>query len=289
MIKVSPGTSLLIALRRVLYIALPPLLGAAMGRWWPSPAPMGLSPAIWDAAVHGAELELLCRSLAALEPVDPAQGGQTPAAAEPAQSAAEAPHRQQQHPRQRQEAFDAMLVHISAYCHVLTAPAAGHTFDGDGETTPPAETGARAAAQAAPDAAAGNQTAAEAVGADTGGDSAEGGEPSPGRLAVLLAQRAFGELAAAVTAAAAQGLACGRAQTLLLHLLKATFPVRSRVVIRLCCSCGSQKLPHGCLLGGMRFHAWGGCGGLDTDQCRLVSPCRCAASRRSSAVVVAAA
>ena len=46
-----------------------------------------------------------------------------------------------------------------------------------------------------------------------GGGGAEGFVP-------LLAQRAFGELAAAVSTAEARGLTCARAQTLMLHLLK---------------------------------------------------------------------
>ena len=171
------------------------------------------------AALHGATLELLSRVLAARGQEVPAPGGDAALDSGPADAAAQLDvQRQQQH--QQQEAFDALLVHISAYCHMLTAPAAGLSAPA-ADTTLESPASANAVAHGS---VAGvdskQQDAGSGTAADASADGSEGSAMPPPELAVLLAQRAFGELAAAVTAAAAAGLGCGRAQTLLLHLLK---------------------------------------------------------------------
>ena len=169
------------------------------------------------AALHGATLELLCRSLAALGRQLPPLGSDAAPDPGPANASAQLdPQRQ----HQQQEAFDALLVHISAYCHTLTAPAAGLATSAVNTTLEsPASADAAAASQVA-GAHSMQKDAGSRAEADASGDGSEGSTMPPPQLAVLLAQRAFGELAAAVTAAAADGFACSRAQTLLLHLLK---------------------------------------------------------------------
>lgn len=238
---------------RVLDVALPALIGAVISRCHPPLPPT--TPAEWRAAMAGAELELLCRSMAALEQYWDG-GDSAPACAAAAEKAAgngmsAAPGNedaaQQQLQRRKagsgkQEAFDAMLVHISALCHRLTAAADPHALGARSAATvstgtpAAASVAASAAAGSAAGSAAGQATSGAAVG--TGFENTEGaaaaaaaadaaalgandhGGMSAATLAALLAQRAFSELAAAVTAAARQGLACGRASTLLLHLLK---------------------------------------------------------------------
>lgn len=203
---------------RVSGVALPALLGAAVSRAFPPP--QHPAPAAhWAAAMQGAQLEVLCRSLGCSEP--PSAAAATPAPTGAGGGAAaydwrnagqQQQQKQQQSPTpdgarpQQQEAFDAALVHLSAYCHTLTGggSSAAAGTDGDGPI-----------GSLVPDTAGGGSAGGTAE--DTGGAVQE-------RLAPLLAQRAFGELAAAVTAAERRGLLCGRAQTLLLHLLKASRP-----------------------------------------------------------------
>jgi hypothetical protein len=202
-----------LALRRyrVLHVALPRLLAMFLAHMALPHLPQGHECL---AALHGATLELLCRSLAALGQQEPAPGSNTASAAGPEHAAAQLDQQQQQ------EAFDALLVHISAYCHTLTAPAAGLTTAAvDATLEWPAGADAAADSQVA-GAHSKQKDAGSRSAASAGGGGAEGGALPQPQLAVLLAQRAFGELAAAVKAAAADGLACGRAQTLLLHLLK---------------------------------------------------------------------
>lgn len=203
-------------------MALPALLGAAVSRAFPPPQ-HPVPAAHWAAAMQGAQLEVLCRSLGCGEPplaaaaTPAARGGPPPptgagggAAAYDWRNAGQ--QQQQQSPApdgarpQQQEAFDAALVHLSAYCHMLT---------GGGSSAAAATDGHGPIGSLVPDTAGGGS--ARGTAEDTGGAVQE-------RLAPLLAQRAFGELAAAVTAAERRGLLCSRAQTLLLHLLKASRP-----------------------------------------------------------------
>lgn len=174
------------------------------------------------AALHGATLELLCRSLAALGQETPSLGSNAGPATGPLNAAAqhEPQPQQRQRPHQQQEAFDALLVHISAYCYTLMTPAASTTTPAvDVSLVSPASVDAAADGRGA--GARSRQMDSDAgVAAGDVGLKEEEGAPSAQRLAVLLAQRAFGEMTAAITAAAADGMGCGRAQTLLLHLLK---------------------------------------------------------------------
>lgn len=216
---------------RVLDVALPALIGAAVSRSHPPPPPT-TTPAAWRAAVAGAELELLSRSLPALErywngsssaaagdAAGPASAGGGTAVPVP-EDAAQQQTQWRKAGCEKQEAFDAMLVHISALCHRLTVAADPHASNAQHTATVSAGTPAAAsAADTASETTAGVDAAGAAGDAGAPGATDSGGMGAA-TLAALLAQRTFGELAAAVTVAAAQGLACGRASTLLLHLLK---------------------------------------------------------------------
>jgi hypothetical protein len=229
----------------VQHVALPRLLAVAMAQPSAQPPPGGRAP-LRLAALHGATLELVCRSLAALghnvPPPDDSRATPDPDALDAAAHSEPQQQHLQRHPQQRQEAFEALLVHISAYCHMLTAPAAGSKGPAFADGTVGLQLADAATEARAPGMDSTALDLETEAAADAGDAGAQSGVPMASRLAVLLAQRAFGELAAAVTAAAARGLVCSRAQTLLLHLLKARVPAS-------CCSCAraSSVNPYVCM------------------------------------------
>ena len=117
-----------------------------------------------------------------------------------------------------QAAVEAVLVHLSAHCRWLTIPpaaaASARAETAGGPAAPAAGRGAGCVGSNARDSCAGGVegTAAAAEVAGACGPARE--------CTQLLAQRAFGELAAAAAAGASRGLVFVRCQPLLLHLAK---------------------------------------------------------------------
>ncbi len=117
-----------------------------------------------------------------------------------------------------QAAVEVVLVHLSAHCRWLTIPpdvaSATRAETWDRQATPAAsrEAGYGGSPSRDSTASAVEETTAAAVMADACGPALE--------CTQLLAQRAFGDLAAAAAAGATRGLVFVRCQPLLLHLAK---------------------------------------------------------------------
>lgn len=182
------------------HVAVPALVGAALSRACRPPAvPASLSE--WMSLIHAASMDLWCRSLELLE---------------------------------TQAAVDCVLVHISGYCHQLTARASSSPAN---EPLPvvamaaPVETGlddaaifqdSKCAEQAAtPDPAAANKRQPHVLEGKNVAHLASC--EATDAAAVQLAQRAFGELAAAADIAATRGIHFRRCQPLMMHLLAVMF------------------------------------------------------------------
>lgn len=141
--------------------------------------------------------------------------------------------------------MDCVLVHISEYCHQLTA-AARPSQANKGASDKAVDGASASSAAVAPGRMAG--AAASAQQPLIRGATVAAGYPSCSLIeaasARQLAQRAFGELAAAATAAAARGYHFRRCQPLMMHLMTVSGAVQARLHVKMCVrTCRT----HGCI------------------------------------------
>lgn len=148
-----------------------------------------------------------------------------------------------------QPAVDCMLVHISEYCHELTAT--GHPSSA---TRAAADTAMSSAPASYTDAARGRM---DGTAASAQQSHARTGKDATGLLsydlidaasAQQLAHRAFGELAATAAAAAARGIHFRRCQPLMMHLTTVSGAGHTRLRYKThVCTCRTHRLHVACM------------------------------------------